>query len=92
MDFVAGEDLFDTMTKISVFDEKKAKFMAAQIVMVLEHLHSNRIIYRDLKPENLMVNSDGYLVLVDMGTAKKLKIERRFRTKTIIGTPHYMAP
>ena len=39
-----------------------------------------------------MVNSDGYLVLVDMGTAKKLKIERRFRTKTIIGTPHYMAP
>lgn len=55
-------------------------------------MHNNRIIYRDLKPENLMMNSNGYLTLIDMGTAKRLKIERRFRTQTIIGTPHYMAP
>lgn len=59
---------------------------------MMEHMHSNRIIYRDLKPENLMMNTDGYLTLVDMGTAKKLKIERRYRTSTIIGTPHYIAP
>lgn len=39
-----------------------------------------------------MVDKDGYIVLVDMGTAKRLKIEKRYRTKTIIGTPHYMAP
>jgi len=50
MDFIAGEDLFDTMTKFPTFDEKKAKFIASQILLVLEHLHSNRIIYRDLKP------------------------------------------
>jgi cGMP-dependent protein kinase len=39
-----------------------------------------------------MMCTNGYLKLVDMGTAKKLKIERRYRTNTIIGTPHYMAP
>lgn len=39
-----------------------------------------------------MLGMDGYLTLVDMGTAKKLSIENRYRTRTIIGTPHYMAP
>lgn len=45
-----------------------------------------------MKPENIILNLDGYLTLVDMGTAKKLTIENRFKTMTIIGTPHYMAP
>lgn len=39
-----------------------------------------------------MLNMDGYLTLVDMGTAKRLTIEDRYKTSTIIGTPHYMAP
>jgi serine/threonine protein kinase len=46
----------------------------AQVLLMMEHLHANRIIYRDLKPENLMMNTNGFLTLVDMGTAKKLKI------------------
>lgn len=60
--------------------------------MMIEHLHSCKIAYRDLKPENIMLNNDGYLKLIDLGTAKKLTIEQRFKTNTIIGTPHYMAP
>jgi serine/threonine protein kinase len=74
MEFIEGEDMFDTITKMISFSEEKTKFLVGQILCVLEHLHSNKIIYRDLKPENLMMCTNGYLKLVDMGTAKKLKI------------------
>jgi cGMP-dependent protein kinase len=92
MEFIEGEDLFDVITKVISFTPEHARQLVAQVLLMMEHLHANRIIYRDLKPENLMMNVNGFLTLVDMGTAKKLKIERRFRTNTIIGTPHYMAP
>ena len=57
----------------------------------MEYLHTNNIIYRDIKPENIMVDEKGYMRLIDMGTAKFLK-GKGGRTYTIIGTPHYMAP
>jgi cGMP-dependent protein kinase len=57
----------------------------------MEYLHTNNIIYRDIKPENIMVDDQGYMRLIDMGTAKFLK-GKGGRTYTIIGTPHYMAP
>lgn len=57
----------------------------------MEYLHTNNIIYRDIKPENIMVDDKGYLRMIDMGTAKLLK-GKGARTFTIIGTPHYMAP
>ena len=57
-------------------------------------MHTMGIIYRDLKPENVMVGKDGYLKLIDMDTAKRLKDANGSigRTYTVIGTPHYMAP
>lgn len=57
----------------------------------MEYLHTNCIIYRDIKPENIMIDHQGYMKLIDMGTAKFLK-GKGGRTFTIIGTPHYMAP
>ena len=92
MEFIEGEDLFDVITKVLTFTPDNTRFLVSQILLMMEHMHGSRIIYRDLKPENLMMNLNGYLTLVDMGTAKRLKIERRFRTNTVIGTPHYMAP
>lgn len=92
MDFIEGEDLFDVITKVVSFSPQNTRFLVSQILLMMEHMHNHRIIYRDLKPQNLMMGGDGYLTLVDMGTAKKLKIQRRFRTSTIIGTPHYIAP
>ena len=58
----------------------------------MEYLHSKNIIYRDIKPENSIVNNQGKVYLIDLGTAKALKRDNGYRTDTIIGTPHYMAP
>lgn len=62
------------------------------MILCIEYLHSKNIIYRDLKPENIMVNHEGFMYVIDLGTAKPLLKEKAFRTYTIIGTPHYMAP
>ena len=60
--------------------------------MCVEYLHSKNIIYRDLKPENAVADEEGYLYMIDLGTAKVLHEDSGYRTFTIIGTPHYMAP
>lgn len=56
--------------------------------MVFEYLHSKNVVYRDLKPENLLICSDGYLKLTDFGFAKVVDS----RTFTLCGTPEYLAP
>lgn len=48
--------------------------MISQLILIIEFLHENKVIYRDLKAENVMLKLDGYLTLVDFGTAKKLTI------------------
>ena len=69
-----------------------ATFYIGSLILAVEYLHSKNIVYRDLKPENAVVNKKGYLTMIDMGTAKVLNEETGYRTFTIIGTPHYMAP
>lgn len=63
-------------------------FYAAEIVSALEYLHARNIVYRDLKPENLLLAKDGHLKITDFGFAKKLTD----RTWTLCGTPEYLAP
>ena len=65
------------------------RFYAANVVLCFEYLHLKNIIYRDLKPENLIIAGDGYLKLIDFGFAKVLNEGRTF---TICGTPEYIAP
>lgn len=65
-----------------------ANFYTSEIVLALEYLHSLSIVYRDLKPENLLIDRDGHLKITDFGFAKKLKD----RTWTLCGTPEYLAP
>jgi cGMP-dependent protein kinase len=88
LEYVDGPDLFDVLRILGLLTDPAARFYTAAVLLMLEHLHEHSIIYRDLKPENLMIDSEGYPKLIDFGTAKSLN----GRTYTITGTPHYMAP
>ena len=70
--------------------EDVAKFYIASIVLALEYLHENKVVYRDLKPENVLIDQQGYPRLGDFGFAKVLK--RGKKTYTFCGTPGYVAP
>ncbi|XP_075056160.1 rhodopsin kinase GRK1 [Mixophyes fleayi] len=72
-------------------DEPRACFYTAQIICGMEHLHQNRIIYRDLKPENVLLDNDGNVRISDLGLAVQLK-EKKNKTKGYAGTPGFMAP
>ena len=84
--------MFDAIREIGILNKIIARFYVASLVLTVEYLHSRNIIYRDVKPENSIVNHQGKVFLIDMGTAKILKSDNGYRTDTIIGTPHYMAP
>ncbi|XP_001364656.1 rhodopsin kinase GRK1 [Monodelphis domestica] len=73
------------------FEEPRAVFYIAQIVCGMEHLHQKRIVYRDLKPENVLLDNDGNVRISDLGLAVELK-EGQTKTKGYAGTPGFMAP
>jgi len=89
MEYIQGKELFDTIRDIGLLSAFQTQFYGGSLLLAIEYLHNRKFIYRDLKPENVMVlNKNGYIKLIDFGTAKKITD----RTSTIIGTPHYMAP
>jgi CRP-like cAMP-binding protein len=88
LELCLGGELFMYLRKYDKFNEQQARFYAASIVQAFEHVHNKSIIYRDLKPENLMLDDKGFLKVVDFGLAKVVK----GRTWTICGTPEYLAP
>mmetsp|Transcript_40373 Transcript_40373/g.72498 ORF Transcript_40373/g.72498 Transcript_40373/m.72498 type:complete len:947 (-) Transcript_40373:74-2914(-) len=86
-EFLGGGDLFTVIREIGNLTKTQAQFFGGSIVLALEYLHGRSIIYRDLKPENLVLDFQGYAKLVDFGCCKKC-----LRTSTLVGTPEYFAP
>ena len=85
---IQGSDLFDVLGAMKTVTNEQARFFAAGILVILEYLHTHNIMYRDLKPENVLIDLDGYPKITDFGNAKIMEN----RTYSTVGTAHYMAP
>lgn len=91
MDYYNGGELFYHLRKNKRFSEEQSKFYLAQIILAIEFLHKNKVIYRDIKPENIILDSKGYIKLTDFGLAKE-DVSDEVGTQTFCGTPEYLAP
>lgn len=88
LEYVPGGELFTILRTQGNFPVEQAKFYSSHIVTIFEYLHGKNIVYRDLKPENVLINNNGYLKLTDFGFAKIIE----GKTYTLCGTPEYLAP
>lgn len=92
LDYCPGGELFFHLSRFRRFPERVARFYAAELLLALGHLHKRGIIYRDLKPENVLLDADGHVKLGDFGLAKA-GIRHAYEGATsMCGTPEYMAP
>ena len=73
LEYVIGGELFSHLRKAGRFHNDITRFYAAEIVLAIEYMHSKDIIYRDLKPENLLLDSRGHVKITDFGFAKKVE-------------------
>lgn len=91
MEYVNGGELFFHLRRSRRFTEDRTRFYGAEIISALGYLHSQGIIYRDLKLENLLLDKDGHIKIADFGLCKE-DITYGRTTKTFCGTPEYLAP
>jgi len=91
MDYCPGGELFFYLQNIGRFKEKTACFYASNILLGIEELHKHDIIYRDLKPENVLIGYDGYAKITDFGLSKE-NIQGNADAHSFWGTPEYLAP
>lgn len=92
LDYCSGGELFFHLGKVGRFPESRAKFYAAQIVLALEYVHKRGIIYRDLKPENVLLDRYGNVRLTDFGLSKEGVSDHSSGANSFCGTPEYIAP
>lgn len=91
LEYASGGDLYYHMSRKSSFLEVDVKLILASISLALDYLHKNGIIYRDLKPENVVFDSQGYAKLTDFGLSKEV-LTGENTAKTFCGTAEYLAP
>jgi len=90
MDYCSGGDFFGFLKIKRKFSESETRFYAAEIAMALDCLHRNNIVYRDLKPENMLLDKTGHIKMTDFGLSKNLSNANLM--KTFCGSTTYLAP
>ena len=88
LEYVHGGELFSHLRREGRFSDQTGRYYASQIVLAFAYLHGMQIVYRDLKPENLLIQTTGALKITDFGFAKQVQE----KTWTLCGTPEYLAP
>ncbi|DAZ95461.1 TPA: hypothetical protein N0F65_002146 [Lagenidium giganteum] len=92
LDYCAGGELFFHLGKVQRFPEPRARFYAAEITLAIEYVHNLDIIYRDLKPENVLLDENGHIRLTDFGLSKEGIQDDFSGANSFCGTPEYLAP
>lgn len=93
MDFASGGDIFSKLQQGECFSEKRIQLYVAEIALAVDFLHSRNIIYRDMKAENVLIDSEGHIRLTDFGLSKYTEpVDGALRAYTLCGTPEYLAP
>ncbi|EGR30379.1 protein kinase domain protein [Ichthyophthirius multifiliis] len=91
LEYCPGGELFNLLQKREQFNEDQTRFYVSQIVLALEFIHKNNVMYRDLKPENVLIDKQGYIRITDFGLSRD-NIKGYNDAKTVCGTPEYLAP
>ena len=92
LDYCAGGELFFHLGKLGKFSESRSRFYAAEIILAISYVHSLDIIYRDLKPENVLLDGTGHIRLTDFGLSKEGISSSSSGANSFCGTPEYLAP
>ena len=90
-EFMQGGELFFHLFRERRFKNEKTRFYLTEIILAIDFLHKNKMMYRDLKPENVLIDSKGHIKITDFGLSKILD-KKNMKTYTICGTPEYLAP
>ncbi|MEQ2239806.1 Ribosomal protein S6 kinase alpha-4, partial [Ilyodon furcidens] len=92
LDYVSGGEMFTHLYQRDHFSEEAVRIYIGEIILALEHLHKLGIVYRDIKLENILLDSEGHVMLTDFGLSKEFLEEDKERTYSFCGTIEYMAP
>lgn len=92
MEYIAGGDLFFHLKNGGTFSIEKVRLYISEISLAIQYLHENDIIYRDIKPENILLDEEGHIKLTDFGLSKELKNDEEEECNSFCGTPDYYAP